>query len=71
MKADTLAGAVAETLGDPALLAAARAAYTSGLHAVAGVGAALFLGLAVLTVTVLRASCLKARSIAWRATSSG
>ncbi|MFI6392038.1 MFS transporter [Nonomuraea sp. NPDC050540] len=55
VKADTLAGAVAETLGDPALLAAARAAYTSGLHAVAGVGAALFLGLAVLTVTVLRA----------------
>ncbi|MFI6299697.1 MFS transporter [Nonomuraea sp. NPDC050790] len=53
--ADTLAGAVAETLGDPALLAGARAAYTSGLHAVAGVGAAVFLGLAVLTVAVLRA----------------
>jgi DHA2 family multidrug resistance protein-like MFS transporter len=35
------------------LLDAARAAFTSGLNAVAGVGTAAFVGLAILTVTVL------------------
>jgi DHA2 family multidrug resistance protein-like MFS transporter len=54
-----IAGAttVAASLPDPlatALLAAAREAYTGGLHTVAAISAALLVGVAVLSVTQLR-----------------
>ncbi|MFI6501204.1 MFS transporter [Nonomuraea typhae] len=61
--ADTIAGAAAETAHQPVLLEAARAAYTSGLHAVSGLGALVFLGMAVLTVVVLRERVVKAEPV--------
>ena len=51
---ESIASAVATAGHLPALLDAARAAFTSGLNAVAGVGAAVFAVLAVLTLIVLR-----------------
>jgi DHA2 family multidrug resistance protein-like MFS transporter len=56
---DSLAGvfAVADSLPDPVaavLIASARAAFTSGMHAVAGITIVVLLGVAVLALSMLR-----------------
>jgi DHA2 family multidrug resistance protein-like MFS transporter len=50
---DSLAGAVGGNVGAP-LLAAARDAFTTGMHVAAGVSAVVLVGVAILVVTLLR-----------------
>ncbi|MEU4328278.1 hypothetical protein [Nonomuraea dietziae] len=50
---ESLAVAVATGL-DPVRLEPARAAFTTGMHTVAGISAVLLLGVAVLTAVLLR-----------------
>jgi len=65
---DTLAGAVATADGLPsplaaAILAPARAAFTTGMHVAAGISAVVLTAVAILVVVLLRGVRPTARSI--------